>query len=465
MQAHVEAQKELTSVFENFPDITVSQFEAIAAPLMQHKDELLAVEWAPKLRHAERASFEAKQSQILKKDFLVRERDQQKIFQSAAARDVYFPVLYIAPFEGNEKVFGFDLYSISNRRMSIQQAVESRRTVATEPVIAVQEKSRKLSVILITAARHKGITNTGQEPTQDNLESTSGVVISVLRPSTVLNNLLNEQDRRDIKLKLMSVNTNDKSAPKEIFVDEIGSQRSSMTVVQEIRFSERYWELQAHPTDLYLESHRPWAAWISLVAGMLFSGLVGMYFLMISGRAFQIESLVVQRTKQLQDSEGNRLAILEHAADGILTVSNQGEILSYNRAAEQSLALTGNALAGISLENFFTDGSNFPLSFLQLIASENPVSRTTIEVQRQRADGSLLFLELSIAKITQQSQAIYIVVMHDLTERKRIDKIKGGVCLYGFARVAYASHIDPWLPWVARGRRDGRDPRKSTELD
>lgn len=423
LQAHVEGQKELASVLENFPQFSLQQFQAIATPLLQYKEELLAVEWAPKLHHGNRAQFEAQQSQVLQTKFLVRQRDQRNELIAAQTREVYFPVLYLAPFQGNEKAFGFDLYSLPDRRESIQQAIAGKRTVATEPVVVVQEQHNQLSVILVTAVMQMHQVNSAPEKHHDQLLSTTGVVISVLRPGAVLKNILNEQDRREIQLRLTSVHGNKDSAG--VFFDEIDVPDSRYDVSQTIQYSGREWRLQARPSDDYLTSHHPWAAWISLVAGMLFSGLVGMYFLMISGRAFQIETLVVQRTKQLQESEGNRLAILENAADGILTVSNNGVILSGNRAAEQSLGVSGAALLGVSLDNFFFDDRHQLLSFAQLIAHTEPNPRTIKEVQRERADGSLLFLELAIAKITQQSQIIYIVVMHDLTERKRVDKIKG----------------------------------------
>ena len=423
LQFHVDGQKQVASVLENFPTMSASQFAAIAAPLLQNKDELLAVEWAPKVMHAERADFEARQSQIFQAEFALRERDQHNAMQPAAVRDMYFPVLYIVPFKGNEKAFGFDLYSSSNRRLSIETAVARQRTAVTEPIVVVQEQSNQLSVLLVTAAMQSSSPMADQNSPTGKRDSTLGVVVNVLRPSAVLLQLLNEQDKRDIKLKLISLD--DKQGSPDIFYDAIGAQNSGLHSSQAIEFGGRHWELQAYPSDAYLASHRPWAAWISLIAGMLFSGLVGMYFLMISGRAFQIESLVVQRTKQLQDSEGNRLAILEHAADGILTVSDGGNILSCNRAAEQFLGMRSEQLLGISLESFFCDEHGTPQSFSALITSAASANRSIKEVQRTRTDGSALFLELAIAKVTQQSQIIYIVVMHDLTERKRVDKIKG----------------------------------------
>lgn len=423
LHTYVEDQKELASVFENFHDVSNAQFTAITAPLLQDKDELLAFEWAPKVTQSERVGFEAKQAKLLQRDFLIRERDQHQTMRAAAERDVYFPVLYIAPFAENEKAFGFDMYSMPDRRLSIQSAVSNQRAVATEPLVIVQETTKKLSVVLMTAVKRLAPDNAVHKTPMNDVDSVSGLIISVLRPGDVLNNLVSSQNKREVKLKLINLHT--RKEPPEVFWDEIGTQSTNLDVQQIIEFGGRRWELQASPSDVFFEQHRPWAAWISLIAGMLFSGLVGMYFLMISGRAFQIEALVIQRTKQLQESETNRLAILEQAADGILTVQDDGTILSCNRAAEQSLGLAGNVLTGVSLEDFFMDTSGNPQAFQQLIANSDQASRVLIEVQRQRSDGSILSLELAIAKITHQSQTIYILVMHDLTERKRVDKIKG----------------------------------------
>jgi PAS domain S-box-containing protein len=427
LQAHVEGQKELATVFENFPKMSLLQFESIAAPLLQYKGELAAVEWAPKLMNAERKVFEVQHASSSQQAFAILERDQHKNMLVAATRDMYFPILYIAPIAGNERALGFDLHSVPNRRASIQVAIQYKRTVATEPLTIIQEKTGKLSTVLITAVRDLQMDKSRSQTHSENLDSILGIVVSVLRPSDVLRNLLSDQDRKEIKLKLLDVSS-DPLKP-EIFLDDLGKDINPADVSQKIEFGGRQWRLQARPSDAYLVQHRPWAAWISLIAGMLFSGLVGMYFLTISGRAFQIEALVVQRTRQLQESEENRLAILEHAADGILTVNANGLILSGNRAAEKSLDVDSSAISGatptLSMDDLFLDEHGATLSFAQIIARTSHISKPLIEVQRRHSDFSLVSLELAIAKVTRQYQSIYIVVIHDLTERKRLDKIKG----------------------------------------
>jgi PAS domain S-box-containing protein len=430
LQSHVGAQRQVGTVFTSFPNLSREQFSKISAPLFTEHNELFAVQWAPRISDKERKVFEAllKEKQVARQnDMGIFEVDEGKNRRAAKTADLYFPLHYVVPEVENDDAFGFNMLSIPNRRRSVEQAIFTQQTIASEPLFLIKETQAKLSTLLITAVynteQHRASNPGNAENRSHSMTAVAGIIIGILRPGDVLNNLLNDTDKQEIKLRL--ADTSISATNSLLFFDNIEKTKAAFNFEQRIEFAGRSWILKAQPSDSYLANHTPWAAWSTLLGGMFFSALVGMYFLMISGRAFQIETLVLERTKQLRESEQKRLAILEHAADGILTVNSAGMICSCNRVAEISLGSTIQGLEGSSLENFFVDDHANGIALSKIIASTKNNAHALMEVQRIRPDGSHLALELAIATIQDQDEVLYIVVLHDLTERKRVDKIKG----------------------------------------
>jgi signal transduction histidine kinase len=66
------------------------------------------------------------------------EGDAGELPQPAAARDAYFPVTYLYPPTGNQAALGFDLGSEPRRKRALLAAIETGKTVRTEPIRLVQ---------------------------------------------------------------------------------------------------------------------------------------------------------------------------------------------------------------------------------------------------------------------------------------------------------------------------------------
>ncbi|MBY0574085.1 MAG: PAS domain-containing sensor histidine kinase [Undibacterium sp.] len=161
--------------------------------------------------------------------------------------------------------------------------------------------------------------------------------------------------------------------------------------------------------------------------------------------------LVQRRTLELEESKWRLQSVLDHAADGILTVTADGRIASANRAAEVLLSHQAGELETKALDQILVDREDVPFRIQSL--SENTLGEalTINELRHLRADGSELSVELAIGQVRHHFQdmnfapempvvdqanetykanspvnlqSAYIIVLHDLTERKRADKVK-----------------------------------------
>src|SRR5205807_549347 len=61
------------------------------------------------------------------------------------------------------------------------------------------------------------------------------------------------------------------------------------------------WRLRFLATPAYLAAHRDWQAWLFLARGLLFTGLLGAFLLVVTGKASNVEMQVRLRTAELAD--------------------------------------------------------------------------------------------------------------------------------------------------------------------
>jgi PAS domain S-box-containing protein len=429
LDAHVEVQKSVVSLFSSVERVNQREFTDFLSPSISSYISLQAVKWAPRVLHAQRDAFERK-IRLEHPQFTITERHGDD-FVVAAQRDEYYPILYIAPTLSNEKVLGFDLASETVRQTTLMEARDLGLPVASEPVYLLQGEQKEAASLLISAIYAKNqISNTQQSRRQAML----GVVLSALRTGDVMARLLTSEDKHNILFRLVDSNARSDVLPwYDSFTAANKPIPANPMFSAHIHFGGRDLSLIANPAEGYFSSHKSWGAWASMVGGMLFAGLVSMYLLYVSGRSHHIQSLVEQRTQQLSDSEHRLNAILENAAEGIMTFDNNGSVTLCNRAA---LVLLGygdeqrghfdSSLGGHHFSDLFRDCKlNQAVQLDTLLQQPGESDHVFKEVLVRHPDGRELALGMALAKVQNSKQMLFIVILHDLTEKKRMERLKG----------------------------------------
>jgi PAS domain S-box-containing protein len=114
----------------------------------------------------------------------------------------------------------------------------------------------------------------------------------------------------------------------------------------------------------------------------------------------------------LAESQGQTQAILDMAADGILTVGDGGIVRSFNRAAEKMFGRHSGDVVGQ------------PISRLIPALEKDPLlpSSGRREIEGRRADGEAFPLDLSVSAGEVGGRRTYTVIARDLTEAKRVEE-------------------------------------------
>lgn len=124
--------------------------------------------------------------------------------------------------------------------------------------------------------------------------------------------------------------------------------------------------------------------------------------------------------RRLKESETRTRTIVETAADGIITVSDQGQIESFNRAAEGIFGYRSGQIIG---ENIAT---LFPSSYQEvedgdftdfLDANGIRAGGTPHEGLGLRRDGETFHMDFSVCEATLGNKQMFTAVVRDITER------------------------------------------------
>ncbi|NCB07177.1 MAG: hypothetical protein EOM73_03320, partial [Bacteroidia bacterium] len=222
----------------------------------------------------------------------------EKTLVTAAQRSYYVPVGYIAPLEGNRPAVGYDINSDPVRRVAIDQAIMTGRPAVTEPIRLVQEQQQRIGVLVLHPA-YRGY----QGPEKGAPPQLIGFAVGVIKVDELVEIAIRDQLPEGLVVRLSDPQA---GADRQRLYHSPGSAETDMIGSAE-RFSwstglmmaDRSWILQVYPTSDYLREHRSWFAWGIGVAGLLFSALLQMMMLAMSGRTFAVQQQVERQTEAL----------------------------------------------------------------------------------------------------------------------------------------------------------------------
>jgi PAS domain S-box-containing protein len=128
----------------------------------------------------------------------------------------------------------------------------------------------------------------------------------------------------------------------------------------------------------------------------------------------------------LEESEKKADLILSNTLDGIVTIHSNGTIQSFNLAAEKIFGYEAEEVIGENVnllmpEPFFSEYDNYLKKYL--LTGEKKLLGTVREVPGRRKNGSIFDLEIAISEIFLQNDRVFIGLVRDITERKRVEAL------------------------------------------
>lgn len=296
LEIHIEGLRGIATLFETMPGVARQEFDAFVADKLRRYPEIQALEWIPNVPSADRASHEAQARLDGHPEFSITERSTEGNLITAKLRDEYYPVYYVAPYEGNEKAFGFDLASNPTRRAALLRAETTGRPIATGRITLVQERGPEYGVLIFVPCY--------RAPSSSHLTEAPeilGFALGVYRVEDMVAPFIQQLSLAGVYLRI-----DDSTAPEgsRLLLDTVAPEtsRSSMRpMTRTLDIAGRNWLLTFSPNGDHAVAH---SSGMELLLGgsTLLAALLAGILLITNGRRATIEQLVVSRTLELTDT-------------------------------------------------------------------------------------------------------------------------------------------------------------------
>ncbi|MFA7177749.1 MAG: CHASE domain-containing protein, partial [Smithellaceae bacterium] len=347
MIAHREVLSSVNHFIEAMPEFTFLQFRKFTRITLQDNPDISALSFNDLVLLEDRAAYESQMSALSPLgSYRITERDGQQRLAPAGSRPLYAPVRYIVPLSKNRPAVGFDIYSEPMRRDAIERARRTNAMAVTAPLHLVQDHDKRVGLLELLPVVAE--TEESGQPKKRLLGFAAAVIrvdemVQIATRSKIPSNLvfrLTDTDAPDGQNLLYRSEALD-SASREW--NQTPQWKTLLSV------GDRSWELSIHATKQYLREHRPWLAWAVGVVGLIFSALLQMLLLGMTGQAMVIR----RKNKEIQglaDSLENRVE--ERTAQLLQTNQRLTREIAERNAAEEALTK--------SEEQFRTLVSNIP---------------------------------------------------------------------------------------------------------
>ncbi len=265
---------------------------------------IYAFAWIPRVMSADRKSFEANYRFNRDPNFHIQEMGPDGKLVKAAVREVYYPSTFVAPYQQDVTILGFDLATSPERNRAMLQARDSGKIAVTSPVKLIQNVADRFAIMAFLPLYHGDHSSVGTR--RKNL---FGFVNVVLRMGDVIEASTKSRIPMDLKLAV----SNELFPSGQIYY-------SGLTPAAEAEFAKtdhlaspamrawntrlaladrQYW-LSVIPSHDYWIKQRDEGPWLILAAGLVTSGLLVAFLLAITGNSFAIERELAER-KRMSD--------------------------------------------------------------------------------------------------------------------------------------------------------------------
>lgn len=130
---------------------------------------------------------------------------------------------------------------------------------------------------------------------------------------------------------------------------------------------------------------------------------------------------------RLREEAQHTQTVIDNMVDGLITIDRKGIIASFNRAAERIFGYSAAEVTGQNVKMLMPQPHRDAHDgYLQNYQSTGVARVIGIgrEVEGQRKDGSVFPMELAVSEVTRQGAPLYVGLVRDITERKRVERMK-----------------------------------------
>lgn len=325
---YLDALQATNGLYTVDPSADRPAFDQFTGRLLERGPGLQALSWSPLIGESERGAFEASMRAQGYAGYRIGELDALGRRIDAGSRRFYAPVAYIEPLASNRPAIGFDLASESRRAAMLTRARTTGKPAASAPIRLLQEPSDRFGLLI--AMPVFGTPAAGG----DGLR---GYTAAVLRVPDLMQEALRRIEAQGVIVRLSD--RGDGGESTLIYGDPAYDPKpASLQRTLSLNVAGRTWTIELSLPAQFFVTHRSLQAWTLLAAGMLFTGLLGVFLLVVIGRTARIEELVAERTVELTLANDNLAIEAQRSARFEAEARRQADRLAESNAELERFA-------------------------------------------------------------------------------------------------------------------------------
>jgi two-component system, cell cycle sensor histidine kinase and response regulator CckA len=307
VRGYEECLYNLRNLFANSEDVTPAEFSATTRDIRTRHPGIQALQWVPVVPASRRSEVEAWAKHEIAPYFTFTERGPDGQLVPAASRPVHHPILYTDPLAGNEPALGFDLM-VGPSRPDLQRATENQMLVMTRKIRLVQEKpdTPHFGVVMACPVFH---------PDSSGHIVHLGIVQVVFKIDDMIGQSWIDYPAQTLDTLVLDTTPGVQEADSFIYSRRAtaGPAAPILTPADfapgprhnaNLSVGGRTWTFHYAPTAGWMDERISMTPRLTLAGGLLFTTLLGAYFLNVRRRSELVEQQVNERTAELRHTQG-----------------------------------------------------------------------------------------------------------------------------------------------------------------
>lgn len=391
IQEAVNSAASVADFFQTVGSVDRRKFHEFVVPHLTRAPGLLALVWAPRIPDGSRRRFEAECRLAWGTTLGIFERDGREGTRAAGQRAEYFPVYFRETLVGpdSSQIAGYDLGGAPPHLEALQRARDTGLPAMTASLPLIDGGD---GVLFYWPIYQRGAPRATVEERRKGLQ---GIVGAVFRIDELVESSLKELNARGIDISLFdegasaadrllySRPSRSKKPRRSWFGQRLMEDhvRSGLQWTSSLDLGGRRWTASITPSAEYVTARVSPQMWANIFLGLLATGLVGGYLLVLMRRTDEVERLVASRTQELRQAHHR---LLEEVGE-----RTRAEEVA-RRLTQQALSVQEEERQRLSRELHDEAGQSLTglVLHLQLLDAELPEDQTSLR-RRLREAGAL----------------------------------------------------------------------------
>lgn len=334
-------------------------------------------------------------------------------------------IIFLEPLnDRNKKAIGYNMFKEPNRLAAMTRAIETGNAALSGRVTLVQENKGPVQAgtLMYLPVYQKGAL---LKTVEDRRAAIIGFVYAPLRMGDLMQGVLGKYEHF-IDLHIFD---GESTAEADLMYDSDGiivhDKTPEFHQQKVVEISGRKWNLVFKNSENFTATVDTSKQWLIAIGGILVSLLLFGFVRELALLQNRAVALARQMTSDLLASESQANAVLETALDGIITISEQGLIQSFNPAAETLFGYPTDEVLGQNVnmlmpEPYSSNHDGYLFNFLN--TGHRKIIGSGREVIGRRKDGSTFPMKLAVSQ--DKANQRFVGIVSDITAEKTADAQK-----------------------------------------